>query len=92
MAPHPHDYFTSKEGEGAGKAGREGDLWHRLLEILKRVTGQDLPQFTPLLLGLDPLECPEAPGEDQQAETTGVQNPVSTACSDRPLLEMPQAL
>lgn len=45
--------------------------------------------FTPLLLGLDPLKCPEAPGEDQQAETTGVQNHVSTACSEQPPLEMP---
>lgn len=45
--------------------------------------------LTPLLLGLDPLKCPEAPGEDQQAETTGVQNHVSTACSERPPLEMP---
>lgn len=45
--------------------------------------------FTPLLLGLDLLKCPEAPGEDQQAETTGVQNHVSTACSERPPLEMP---
>ena len=45
--------------------------------------------LTPLLLGLDPLKCPEAPGEDQQAETTGVQNHVSTACAESPPLEMP---
>ena len=38
---------------------------------------------------MTPSSARRAPGIDQQAETTGVQNHVSTACSERPPLEMP---
>lgn len=58
-----------------GKKGREGDLWRRLSEILKRVIWTNsIAESKSILLGLDtPLpQSPEASEENRQAETTGV--------------------